>query len=664
MKSNAIIFYPFLALTLFAQAPTPPPSFNATVRPFLEKNCQKCHNGKLQSGDINFEVLKYSNSLGPQAQIWETTSYALKMGQMPPEGSPRPEKDQVDSVIAVLEKDLAKAKEAPAAKAAPPTREWLTWQGDPERTGWAKAETTLAKDNISGLSLLWKSQLDAVPSKVNAYSTLTDPLIAENVPTKQGLKKLVYVASAENNVYALDANTGAQFWERKFPTDVKPPQPASGMCPNNLNATPVIDKQNGIIYVLMNDGKLRGLGLADGDDRMAPTDFTAPYSRNWSLNLMNGMVYTSSSRGCGGAISVISAMDVTRPSHAVARFYPSTGKASGPWGRGGIVHTPTGVVAQTADGVYDPASGRFGNTFVGLTKDLRLNDSYTPANYDYLNSKDFDLGSASPTVFSFGKWTLVAGAAKEGVVYLLDAANLGGANHQTPLYVSPRYGNDALLFGFNGVWGALSTWVDAKGERWVLVPMSGPPAKDTAPSFKYSYGPVLNGSVMAFQVKVQKGKPVLVPMWISHDLDLPGMPVAANGVVYALASGDRASDAFRGPRPPPGQSRPGGPPRGGGGLFGGPPNQVNVGEPGADRDAAWLSAQREPGGQTPGRRFTGGRDTTHAVLYALDGETGKELYSSKDLIDSWNHYGGLSLSDGKLYVSTYDGRVYAFGLSK
>ena len=213
------------------------------------------------------------------------------------------------------------------------------------------------------------------------------------------------------------------------------------------------------------------------------------------------------------------------------------------------------------------------------------------------------------------------------------------------------------MFGYNGVWGSLSTWVDAKGERWVLVPMSGPPAKDTLASFKYSNGPVVNGSIMAFQVKVRNGKPVLVPTWISHDLDLPGMPVAANGIVYALASGDRAQDAIRGPRPT-------GAPRGGGGGFGGPLNQVNVGEPGADRDAAWLSAQREPGGQTPGRRLSGGRDTTHAVIYALDAETGKEIYSSKDLIDSWNHYGGLSLSDGRLYVSTYDGRVYAFGLNK
>src|SRR5262249_22398930 len=311
----------------------------------------------------------------------------------------------------------------------------------------------------------------------------------------------------ENIVYALDSASGAIVWERKFPPTVEPSQPASGSCPNNVNATPVIDRQAGIFYFLSNDGTLRGLALADGEDRMAPSDFVTPYSHNGSLNLINGVIYTPSSRGCGAVVSSIMGMDVRNPNHAFFRFFPSTGKASGPWGRGGVVLSPAGIVAQTADGAYDPAGGRFGNSFVGLTEDLRLNDSYTPANEHYLNVKDFDLGSASPVVFDFEKWTLVAGAAKEGAIYLLDSLNLGGADHRAPLYLSPRYGNDALTFGFAGVWGSLSTFIDARGERWVLVPMYGPPAKDTAPSFSLTDGAVVNGSIMAFKVKVQDGKP-------------------------------------------------------------------------------------------------------------------------------------------------------------
>jgi outer membrane protein assembly factor BamB len=71
----------------------------------------------------------------------------------------------------------------------------------------------------------------------------------------------------------------------------------------------------------------------------------------------------------------------------------------------------------------------------------------------------------------------------------------------------------------------------------------------------------------------------------------------------------------------------------------------------------------EEGGARPGHRYSGGRDTTHAVLYALDPETGDEIYSSGDAMDSWNHYGGLALSDGDIYVTTWDARVFAFGVA-
>jgi len=667
-----------LTLSLAAQAPQGPSvataakgSFDETVRPFVEKNCQSCHNAALVSGGLNFEQLRSADTLSLRRDVWDSVVYKMQMGQMPPQGSPRPPRDQIEKVLAFLNSELNNGKAgASFTPAQPATQDWLTWGYDPERTGWARAETTLRKDNASRLELLWRAQLDTAPNPSNVHSTLTDPLVVENVATREGAKTLVFVASADNTVYAIDAAAGKVFWRRAFPNTLTPVQPANGSCPNNLNATPVIDKQSGTIYVLTTDGKLRGLGLSDGDDRMPPTEFVTPYSRNWSLNLIDGIVYVPSARGCGLATSSFMAMDVRSPSRTVMRFYPSTGKASGAWGRGGLVRSQAGILGQTADGVYDPAGGRFGQSVLSLTKDLRLADSYTPSDWDYLNKKDFDLGSSSPVVFPFEKWTIVATAAKEGKIYLLDAMNLGGEDHHTPLYISPRYGNDAGTFGYTGVWGALSTWVDARGQRWLLVPMMGPPAKDTVSNFKISNGAVVNGSIMAFQVKLENNKPVAIPVWMSGDLDLPGIPVAANGVIFVLADGDRGATLVRpaggrgGPAPPGGRGAPGQRVPGGAAGRGGPQNQVNPDQPGAYRDAAWLASQRGPDGQQGGRRFSGGRDVTHAVLYALDAATGKEIYSSKDLIDSWNHYGGLALANGRLYLSTYDARVFAFGLKK
>ena len=240
---------------ILAQAPPPTPTFANTIRPFLETHCQSCHNGKLHSGDVNFEVLKYATNLTAQTGTWENTAYVLKTGRMPPPGLPRPPETEATAARTMIETALAQITERKPA-AAPPTPEWLTWQVDPERTGWARAESTLTKANAAKLELQWKAQLDTTPTRINGYSTLTDPLIAEGVRTAGGIKKVVYTASAENNIYALDAATGAVLWQRRFPNNAKPPTP-TGNCPNNLNATPVIDKPNSLLYVLSNEGKLR-----------------------------------------------------------------------------------------------------------------------------------------------------------------------------------------------------------------------------------------------------------------------------------------------------------------------------------------------------------------------------------------------------------------------
>jgi mono/diheme cytochrome c family protein len=52
----------------------------------------------------------------------------------------------------------------------------------------------------------------------------------------------------------------------------------------------------------------------------------------------------------------------------------------------------------------------------------------------------------------------------------------------------------------------------------------------------------------------------------------------------------------------------------------------------------------------------------HATLHALDATTGKELWSSGDAMHGWTHFSGLAVGDGKVFVTTHEGAVYAFGL--
>ena len=58
---------------------------------------------------------------------------------------------------------------------------------------------------------------------------------------------------------------------------------------------------------------------------------------------------------------------------------------------------------------------------------------------------------------------------------------------------------------------------------------------------------------------------------------------------------------------------------------------------------------------------SGGSRSTPAVLYALDGSTGKELWSSGKSITSHVAGGGLAGGGSQLYVGTVDGTFYAFG---
>ena len=102
------------------------------------------------------------------------------------------------------------------------------------------------------------------------------------------------------------------------------------------------------------------------------------------------------------------------------------------------------------------------------------------------------------------------------------------------------------------------------------------------------------------------------PAWISRDLDVPEPPIVANGVVYALSSGEDVRQA--------------------------------------DAKGAGLNTVERV------------RGSGKAVLYAFDAFTGKQLFSSGDAIASFTHFGGIALSNGRVFVTTYDGFVYAFGL--
>jgi len=523
-----------------------------------------------------------------------------------------------------------------AAGGAASANEWLTFGHDPERSGWNRDEHVLSPKTVPRLKLLWQVKLPVAVKDV-AMSSLTSPLLAAGVATSQGKRDLVFTVGMDDSLTALDAATGAAVWRKIFPNDLKPVRAANVNCSNTEQATPVIDKARGVIYFTTSDGKLRGASLSDGAEKLTPIAFVAPFSRNWSLNLINDVVYTAAGRGCGGDAGQsiepgsVSAMDVSDPAHPqLSRFLTGRGRPAGPWGRGGPIAGPQGIYVQTADGNRDPAGGIFGNAVLAVQpKAYGLADSFTPPTWRNLNAKDLDLGSGSPVIFPFKTRTLLATSSKEGVIYVLDAKNLGGgvaADHAKALYTSPRLGNDEEKYYGHGVWGGFSTYEDASGARWLYVPMWGPAG--SAAQFPTSYGPTPHGSVMALKVVEKDGGVALEPQWISRDMALPDNVAVAGGVVYAVQTGEQPAQHFLDPeahgRAAPGQQ---------------PETPASLGK--------FRSTPIAP-----------------MILYALDAQTGKQLYASGKILGNWVHFNQPTVAQGKVFLVSHDAHVYAFGLSR
>ena len=97
------------------------------------------------------------------------------------------------------------------------------------------------------------------------------------------------------------------------------------------------------------------------------------------------------------------------------------------------------------------------------------------------------------------------------------------------------------------------------------------------------------------------------PGWASRNLVAPLTPTIINGVIFATSSGEFHSN-----------------------------------------DTKLPAAQRAA---------RSGR----AIIYALDGATGKELWSSGSSIASFTRGAALSGGMGQIYLTTYDGTIYAFG---
>ena len=453
--------------------------------------------------------------------------------------------------------------------------DWPTAGGNPQRTGFQKHETILNSGNVKEMRLLWKRKLDNQSVGLNS---LTAPVILGRIITHHGFQELVFVAGSSGNVFAIDADLNRILWSRHF--EAFPGQNLNGSC-GALTATPVFpplpanqtddDEDNPLaprpVYVLSNDGKVYALRPMTGLDASPPRQFLPPNANAFSLNFAGDVLYAATPGTCGSVPAAVWAVNIKRADAEPSSF--STNKVS-LMNNGGVAVGTDGTIYSTLGKSLSP----FSNALLALTPGhLKLKNYYAPAN-------------VSPLVFIWKQRELIAAADDStSSLVLLDPKTMGGETHHEALFRS-------LPIETGGSISSLALAESSNGTTWIYAAVR---KKENA-----------GGSIMAFQVIEKNNKPELISVWSSRNLMAPAAPAVANGIVYALSTGEFTGNA--------------------------------------------KSAQERASLSTP------------AILYVLDAYTGKQLYSSGSIVDTFTHSSGLAVANGHVCFGTWDNTLYCFGL--
>ena len=230
-----------------------------------------------------------------------------------------------------------------------------------------------------------------------------------------------------------------------------------------------------------------------------------------------------------------------------------------------------------------------------------------------MRKRDLDMNVTGP-IFDYKGKEYTVQSSKECRIWLLDTSALGGEDHRTPVYRTPLVCNEEVNFAM-GIWGALATWEDAERHALGADCRSGDRSIRSSKR-RSSTAQIVHGAVAAFKMEDEAGKPQLMPAWISRDMY---RPIRRSSPTASCSATAAARDTT--------QRR---------------PTSASAVNTAANRMAR----------------------STHAILYALDAQTGDELWSSGDQIASWNHFSGLSIANGRVYIGTYDGMLYCFGVDR
>ena len=253
-------------------------------------------------------------------------------------------------------------------------------------------------------------------------------------------------------------------------------------------------------YVIGTDGYLHALNVQNGWDSMTPALFLPANTRATGLIIATPLegapiAYAATTDRCGSQPDAVWAMDLANPEKSVTAFRVGDAVIAGAdgaaIGRDGTLFVTTKAGSAPTSGSIFALEGR----------------TLKPRASAKLDQNGF---TSSPMVITWKDRDAVV-AAGGGKIHLMDAASLStlarSASFGTPDYET----------------GALASWTDAQGTRWVAA---------TTPH-----------GISTFKIVDEGGKPAFQAGWTSREIASPLPPLVVNGVLFAASTGSRTTPA-------------------------------------------------------------------------------------------------------------------------
>ena len=263
---------------------------------------------------------------------------------------------------------------------------------------------------------------------------------------------VLIVATEEDEVYALDAPSGAQIWKRALgPPVPRSALPCGNISPLGVTGAPVIDEARATLYldaaVMRANGprhEIYALSLADGSIEPGwPLDVAAALGGSFAPALQNqrgalalfaGKVFVPFSGhwgDCGAYHGFVVGVSESDPGKAAS--FATRARGGGIWAQGGVSGDGQSLFAATGN-AFGADSWGDGEAVLRLGPDLArptgARDTFAPSDWRELDYRDLDLGGTAPVPLEIaatnGARKLILAIGKNGVAYLLDRDNLGG----------------------------------------------------------------------------------------------------------------------------------------------------------------------------------------------------------------------------------------------